>query len=275
MKSPFHIMIIPTLGCPSRCSYCWSSDVSSPVMKIDTVREIVQWLKDIGTDQITITFHGGEPLLAGANFFREALPLLADGLSHLNPTFAIQTNMWLMTPEIAEILAEYRIPVGSSLDGPSEINDIQRGKGYFDRTMRGYSIAREHGLKVNFICTFTNRSYPFREEIVMLFRSKGWSMKIHPALPSLKSHDPAQWALTPEDYRDLLLFLLDLYQENPDAIRIMNIDDLVKGVMIRHGTVCTFVDCMDSTYAVGPDGAIYPCYRFVGMDEYVMGHVVA
>ncbi len=30
---------------------------------------------------------------------------------------------------------------------------------------------------------------------------------------------------------------------------------------------------MDSTFAVGPDGSIYPCYRFVGMPEYVMGSV--
>ena len=41
----------------------------------------------------------------------------------------------------------------------------------------------------------------------------------------------------------------------------------------RAGTVCTFVDCMQNTFAVGPDGSIYPCYRFVGMPEYVMGHV--
>ncbi len=49
----------------------------------------------------------------------------------------MQSNLWLMTPEIAKILAKYNIPIGSSLDGPKELNDSQRGKGYFDRTMRG------------------------------------------------------------------------------------------------------------------------------------------
>ncbi len=53
----------------------------------------------------------------------------------------------------------------------------------------------------------------------------------------------------------------------------MNIDDLVKSVFVRRGTVCTFADCLGSTYAVGPDGGIYPCYRFVGMDEWRMGDV--
>ena len=34
MKNPFHVMIIPTLGCPSKCKYCWSSEEGSPVMSI-------------------------------------------------------------------------------------------------------------------------------------------------------------------------------------------------------------------------------------------------
>ena len=42
---------------------------------------------------------------------------------------------------------------------------------------------------------------------------------------------------------------------------------------MKTGFVCTYVDCMDSTFAVGPDGSIYPCYRFVDMPDYVIGHV--
>lgn len=273
MKNAFHIMIIPTLGCPSRCSYCWSSEEGSPVMTIGTVREIIDWLRDFRSEPVTITFHGGEPLLAGEAFYREALPRLAEGLSHLEPSFALQTNLWRMTPELAEIFAEYRIPIGSSIDGPKEINDLQRSEGYFERTMRGYAIAREKGLQVSFICTFTSRSVRFREEIFDFFLKNGLVMKLHPALPSLRSSEPEGWALDPEEYGELLVFLLDRYLEHLDEIVIMNIDDLLKSVMIRHGTVCTFADCMDSTYAIGPDGSIYPCYRFVGMREYVMGHV--
>ena len=71
MKNPFHIMLIPTLGCPSKCRYCWSSEEGSPVMSIDTIRDVVAWLKDFRTDPITFTFHGGEPLLAGAGFYRK------------------------------------------------------------------------------------------------------------------------------------------------------------------------------------------------------------
>jgi len=273
MKNPFHVMIIPTLGCPSKCSYCWSSEEGSPVMSIDTVKEIVAWLKHFRNDRVTFTFHGGEPLLAGADFYRQVLPLLADGLNELGPEFAMQTNLWRMTPEIAEILAGHRVPIGSSIDGPEEITDSQRGKGYFEKTMKGYGIAKAHGLRVRFICTFTNKSVKHKEEIFEFFRKNGFTLKLHPALPSLRSENPKEWALEPAEYGELLVYLLDRSLENLDSIEVMNINDLCRCVFTRRGSVCTFVNCMGNTFAVGPDGSIYPCYRFVGMPEWVLGHV--
>jgi uncharacterized protein len=242
-------------------------------MSIETVREIATWLKDYRSDQVTITFHGGEPLLAGPEFYRQALPILSEELAHLEPTFALQSNLWLLTPELAQVLAEYHIPIGSSIDGPEAITDAQRGTGYFKKTMRGYEIARANGLDVRFICTFTCRSVEQKEEIVDFFLTRGFPLKLHPALPSLRSEDPKEWALEPEAYGELLVYLLDTYLENLGKVEIMNINDLCKGIFLRHGTVCTFVDCMGSTLAFGPDGSIYPCYRFVGMPEYAMGNV--
>ena len=273
MKNAFHVMLIPTLGCPAHCSYCWSSETGSPKMSIGTVRDVVSWLKDFRKDRVTFTFHGGEPLLAGAGFYREALPMLSDELSHLKPDFAMQTNLWLLTPELAGILAAYHVPLGTSIDGPQELNDLQRGDGYFEKTMRGYELARSSGLQVSFICTFTNYSVQFREEIFNFFLQNRFRLKLHPALPSLRGRNPEQWALPPEEYGELLVFLLDKYLENMGAIEIMNINDLCRCVFTRRGSVCTFVNCTGNTFAVGPDGSIYPCYRFVGMPEWVMGHV--
>jgi uncharacterized protein len=242
-------------------------------MTIDTIREVVEWLKVFREGTITFTFHGGEPLLAGADFYREALPLLKDELVHLKPQFALQTNLWKLTPELADVLAQYHIPIGSSLDGPQQLNDLQRSEGYYERTMQGYEIAKEHGLQVQFICTFTSYSVKFKEDIFNYFLENGLTLKLHPALPSLRGDDPNQWALEPQEYGDLLVYLLDKYLENMSQIEVRNIDDYCRCVFTGRGTVCTFVDCMDDTFAVGPDGSIYPCYRFVGMPKYVMGNV--
>ena len=273
MKNPFHVMIIPTLGCPGRCKYCWSSDETSPRMTLDTIDDIVTWLKPLEEQRVTFTFHGGEPLLAGAEFYRQALKKITEGLPHLSPEFAMQTNLWLMDDELAEILAEYRVPIGSSIDGPQELTNYQRGDEYFERCLAGYRIAVAHGLLVRFICTFTNSSVKQKEEIVNFFKEQGWVMKLHPALPSLKGENPNAWTLAPEEYGELLVYLLDEAIEHADELEIMNINDLCRCVFTRSGSVCTYADCMGTTFAIGPDGEIYPCYRFIGMPEWVMGHV--
>jgi uncharacterized protein len=242
-------------------------------MSIGTVREVVEWLKGFQKDRIIFTFHGGEPLLAGADFYRQVLPMLAGELAGLTPEFAMQTNLWRMTPEIASVLAEYHVPIGSSIDGPEEITDSQRGDGYYGKTMAGYETALAAGLQVRFICTFTNKSVKHREEIFQFFKEKGFVLKLHPALPSIKSENPKEWALEPEEYGELLVYLLDKSLENLGKVEVMNINDLCRCVFTRRGSVCTYVDCMGSTFAIGPDGSIYPCYRFIGMPEWVMGHV--
>jgi uncharacterized protein len=126
---------------------------------------------------------------------------------------------------------------------------------------------------VSFICTFTSTSVSQKAEIVRFFNDQGFVMKLHPALPSLRNANPESWVLSPEDYGELLVFLLDHALEHPGDPEIMNINDLVKCVFTRRGTVCTFADCVGSTFAIGPDGSIYPCYRFVGMPEWIMGSV--
>ena len=126
---------------------------------------------------------------------------------------------------------------------------------------------------MRFICTFTNKSVKHREEIFRFFKEKGFVLKLHPALPSLRSENPKEWALEPAEYGDLLVYLLDKSLEN---LGTDGGDEHQRPLPVRlhpPGSVCTFVNCMGNTFAIGPEGSIYPCYRFVGMPEWVMGNV--
>ena len=57
-------------------------------MSVETVKKTAEWIKSLNLEgyQATVTFHGGEPLLAGADFYRQSLPILAEGLKDLNPS---------------------------------------------------------------------------------------------------------------------------------------------------------------------------------------------
>jgi uncharacterized protein len=223
--------------------------------------------------KLEITFHGGEPLVPGAAWYRTALPLLRDGLAPRKVRFAIQTNLWLLTDELCDLFREHGVSVGTSLDGPEAINDAQRGAGYFAKTMAGIERARAHGLDVGCICTFTSESALRANEVFDFFVREGLNFSVHAALPSLRYPDADPWSLPDEAQGELLVGLLDRYLENLTRVRISTLDSMARSVSAGRGGICTFGDCLGDYLAVGPDGSIYPCQRFAGMPEFAVGDV--
>jgi uncharacterized protein len=283
-----HLMLVPSLACPASCAYCFGPHAGGKTMSLETLEAVVEWQRGFGASvavaaggpgrgagTLDITFHGGEPLVPGAAWYREALPLLRDGLAPCKVRFAVQSNLWLLTDELCELFGEYGVSLGTSVDGPEAINDAQRGSGYFARTMAGIERARAHGIDVGAICTFTAASVPHAAEIFDFFVHEGLNFSVHAALPSLRCRGADRWSITAEAHGELLVGLLDRYLEEPTRVRISTLDSMSRSVGAGRGGVCTFGECLGGYLAVGPDGAIYPCQRFAGMDEYRVGDVAA
>lgn len=270
------LMLVPTTACPAACAYCFGPHAGGPPMTAATVAAVVRWQQQLGgTEPLEITFHGGEPLAAGLDFYRQALPQLRAGLAPRPVRFAIQSNLWLLTDELAALFRDYQVALGTSLDGPEALNDAQRGSGYFRRTRAGIARAHAHGLHVGCICTFSARSAPHADQILDFFLKEGLSFSFHAAVPSWPS--PAVpddgWSLTPEAYGELLVQLLERYLTVMDQIRLPTLDALCHGLAAGHGGICTFDDCLGKYLAVAPDGELYPCQRLIGRPAYRLGAV--
>ena len=271
---PRHLMILPSLACPASCKYCFGPHAGGSSMRRATVEAIVHWQNTLkgSDDSLDITFHGGEPLIPGAPFYRMALPLLREGLAPHEVRFAVQSNLWQLTDELCDLFCNYGVSLGTSLDGPEPINDLQRGHGYFKRTMAGIKRARAHGIDVGCICTFTHRSAERAEEVFDFFAHEGIGFGIHAALPSL-GHSSNDWTLFPDAHGQMLVGMLDLYLTNLDKVRISTLDAMCHSVSNGQGGVCTFGDCLGEYLAVDPQGWIYACQRFAGMPQYRLGNV--
>ena len=267
----FHVMIIPTLNCPGKCKYCWGSENTNEIMDIGLIDDIIDWLENFRDDDVHFTFHGGEPLLAGYDFYKEALKKLS--LIDNFEGFSLQSNIWLLDENLIDLFVKYNVNVSTSIDGPKEINDYQRGEGYFDKTMPQYELAKQKGLDINFVATVTEHSKKHSDKLYDFFKDNGINLKIHAALPSLRGDNADPWALDQKDHGELLVDWLDKYLYDLDKFSIMDLDHICKSALRRRGTLCTFADCIGTTLAVGADGSIYPCYRFVGMEDYVLGNI--
>jgi len=268
-----HLMLLPTLNCPARCGYCFGPHQGSPVMSPATLEATARWARALGVGkELEITFHGGEPLLPGLRFYETALPLLLEALAPYPLRFGVQSNLWLFTDDLCRLFERYRVSPGTSLDGPPDINDAQRGAGYFARTMEGVRRARQHGLSVGVICTFTRQSAERAEEVFDFFLRQGLGFTIHAALPAL-GQERDGWSLPPEAAGPLFVRLFDRYIENVERIRISTLDAVCRSLSAGQGGICTFTDCLGHYLAVDPQGWVYPCQRLAGLPAYHLGNV--
>lgn len=274
-----HLMLVPSTACPANCLYCFGPHASNIIMGREVLDAVVNWLNAKQDYQpLDITFHGGEPLVPGAEFYRMALPLLRQGLMPREIRLSVQSNLWLLTDELCDLFRKYEVSLGTSLDGPQSINDTQRGEGYFHRTMSGVELARKHGLDVGFICTFTPQSAQRADEVFDFFVQQGLSFNIHASVDTISAKGARQteqnWSLSPEEHAQVLTHILDRYLDNTDKLRIGTLDSMCRSVSAGNGGICTFGDCLGEYLSIAPNGDIYTCQRFIGQTEFCLGNVL-
>ncbi len=124
--------------CNLNCSYCYMYNKGDQSYKLqpirmseDTVHHLLARVKthcveqELGT--VIFSFHGGEPLLAGPEFFRR---FIADAEAILGefitPTYTLETNGTLLTTEWLDLFCALGIGFGISLDGPPAVHDRRR-----------------------------------------------------------------------------------------------------------------------------------------------------
>jgi len=222
--------------------------------------------------KVKVTFHGGEPLVAGHALWREGLDGLRERFGPQGYEVGLQSNLWLLDDEFCELFSEHRVDVGTSLDGPEAITDVQRGPGYFDRTMRGIRLAEAYGIRIGCIATFTPASARQWRRVFDFFLSERLGFSIHAAVPPVDAKD-GRHAIAPEQYGRLLCDMLDYYVEHRRQIAVSSLDQMCQGLGCGEGKVCTFRDCLGMFLAIGPGGDVYPCQRFCGRPSFRLGNL--
>lgn len=275
--------VMPSLACPAKCKYCYSPH-ASPCMSPETMTSSARWIGkvirsvsdrnacDAGATQpalpVRITFHGGEPLVMPPEFYRHALPLLTQAASPLPHAISLQSNLWLLSSEHCEVFAEHGVRLGTSLDGPEDFNDAQRGAGYFARTMAGIRRAREHGLQVGCICTLTADSVPHVRQIFEFFLAQKMDFAFFMAQPVLGKEHDCGWVATPDQQAAVVEELIGLYLEHWPTLRISTLDQLLRSAVTDGWGGCVLGNCLGRQFAIDSYGGIYNCQMFAGREDH-------
>lgn len=134
-------------------------------MKEETLETLVREAIAYADGSLTFAFQGGEPTLAGRDFFQKAVELQQKyNNKKLQIENTIQTNGLLIDEKWARFLGEHRFLVGLSLDGPKKMHDRYRkdagGQDTFARIMHSVQLLEQY--QVDYKCS--DRSLPMTRQ---------------------------------------------------------------------------------------------------------------
>lgn len=128
---------------------------------------IASHIEAVSNDNIFFSWHGGEPLLAGMEFYKKAITFQKKyNTSAKQIVNGIQTNGSLLNDEWCSFLAKEKFVVGISIDGTQKLHDLNRvnsrGEGSFSDVVNGYKLLKKYGITAEILCVVNseNVKYP-------------------------------------------------------------------------------------------------------------------
>ena len=284
----FDLMLKPVgplcnLGC-TYCYYLGKEDRSrgdtgrmSPEVLEAAVRS---YLAASQAPEPTFIWHGGEPLLAGLDFFRLAMELQSRYSGGRPVRNVLQTNGTLLTPGWAAFLREHRFLVGISIDGPKDLHESHRGP-CFDKVMNGLKLLKDNGVDFNTMTTVNRCSEGRGREVYECLKQAGSHyMQFLPVVeflsPAAGGSRPAVaepgtpgvtlagWSVSAAGFGR---FMIDIFDEwvrhDVGEYFVQLFDSTLAAWCGQDAAVCTLARSCRPSAVVGHNGDVYACDHFV------------
>jgi len=273
--------------CNLRCEYCFASTgdfgKGRKLMTFETGKKAIDFLleKSYGRETLELDFFGGEPLM-NFDVVKQIVEYARSREAEFNKKFrfTITTNGLLLNDEITEYINKEMSNVVLSIDGRKCVNDKVRkrvdGSGCYDTILPKFKkVVEGRGDKDYYVRgTFTKYNLDFSDDVYALYNEGFDQISIEPVVGDPKM----PYALTEKElfaafneYEKLAIRMLDGQKKGEKFNFFHFMIDLDQGpCAIKRLRGC---GCGNDYIAITPDGDIYPCHQFVGMEDFKMGNI--
>ncbi len=172
-KVPLFTALAITNRCNYQCTYCYG-DYYHQTHENFTTPELLRIIDDLakmGTRIVNLI--GGEPLL------HENIDLLAKRVKEKGMICTISSNVSLLPEKIEKLRGLDIDSIDTSLDGLEESNDKNRGKGTFQKTLKGIKCAIENNIKINVNMVLTKYNRADIEPMIKLAADTGFALSFN------------------------------------------------------------------------------------------------
>ncbi len=286
---PLSLMIKPASSlCNLSCEYCFYKDVSEHrehsgfgIMK-DAVAEtlVKKALAYADGELAAFAFQGGEPTLAGIDFFRNfAAYVNKYNTKNSRIFYSIQTNGSTLDDEWAIFFKKNSFLVGLSLDGDFDGNKFRRrpsGQNAYYKILTAAEKLKKYEVDFNILTVLTGYCAENGERIYKFFRSQGFRyLQFIPCLRPFGSEEQSELYMTSEQYGDFLIKVFNLYVKDyvrGNYISIRQFDNWVRLYLKQPAEQCGVAGHCSRQFVAEANGNIYPC-DFYCTDEYLLGNI--
>lgn len=274
--------------CNLRCKYCFASTgdfgEGRKLLDTETGKKAIDFLlkHSKGRRNLELDFFGGEPLM-NMPVIKEVVSYARSKEAEYNKKFrfTVTTNGILLNDEITDYLNKEMYNIVLSIDGRKEVNDRMRpginGKGSYDIILPKFrDLVKKRGNGQYYVRgTFTKYNLDFAQDVLHLNEMGFDQVSVEPVVTDPKNDYALKEADLPriyEEYETLAKALVEKKKAGKGFNFFHFMIDLDQGpCAIKRLRGC---GCGNEYVAVTPDGDIYPCHQFVGMEEFKMGSVL-
>lgn len=178
-----HVTAKPSsFQCNLKCDYCFYLEKESQFthekwMDDSTLKEFIKQYIAASGNQVYFTWQGGEPTLAGLDFFRKVIHYQQRYAGQKRIFNALQTNGILLNNEWCAFLKEHEFLVGISIDGPQELHDRYRrsnsGNGTFAKVIAAIERLKSYQIEFNTLTVINNINVHYPLEVYHFLKSIG------------------------------------------------------------------------------------------------------
>ncbi len=293
--------------CNYDCQYCFylEKDVilnSRKVMSLEMLESYINnYISNQDSPTAEFAWHGGEPTLAGLEFFKQAVRLQKQYAQGKTIKNTLQTNGSKLDRQWCQFFKENNFLVGLSLDGPEWLQAVYRtkqGKSVFNESLKALKLLQKMNVEYNVLACVTQDYCQHAEEVYTFFRKhKVKHLQFSPILESLPSeqersrgqhftsnlifstskgfntHQPMPWSVKGKDYGHFLVDIFKLWvKKDVGKVFISNFEQALTQYIGNESPNCIHAQECGSSYAIESNGDVYFCDH-VAYPESNLGNV--
>ncbi|KJR38599.1 MULTISPECIES: anaerobic sulfatase maturase [Vibrio] len=294
----FHMMAKPvSYRCNLKCDYCFYLEKEDTIhtpnsgnqdLMSDSVlkRYVRDYIESQDADVIDFAWQGGEPTLAGLDFFKKVVQFqkqFANGKTIHN---SFQTNAIGINRQWAEFFAENRFLIGVSVDGTADIHDKYRvsvnGKPTFQRVKQAIDLLKEYNVEFNTLTVINDENWDKGKEVYHALKDLGSQflqfipiVEIRPECnKGVQSYSPvenaelAPFSVPAEGYGK---FMIDVFNEwvlnDVGKVYVRMFDSILACWMGHSASVCVQAKNCGQAMIIEANGDMYSCDHYVYDDN--------